>query len=294
MNGFINVLKPPGLTSAAVVGAVKRLTGERRVGHAGTLDPEAAGVLPIMVGRATRLFEYLADKEKTYIAECAFGAATDTQDAQGRVIQTGDSWPDWNQCLSACASLIGEIQQRPSAYSAIKKDGKPLYRLAREGRSVEVPTRTVRIDRIELLRRLPGHGLLMRVDCGRGTYIRTLCHDLGALCGCPAHMRFLLRCKTGSFDLSTAVTLEELEAAASAGTLVEHLLPADYPLERFPAVRVSPAFCRMATNGAAIPLEECEGTAEEDGYARVYLDGAFRGIAQRKGGSLVWKTLLPE
>ena len=143
MNGFLNILKPPGMTSAAVVGYVRRMTGEKRVGHAGTLDPEAAGVLPIMIGRAARLFDYLVDKEKTYVAECAFGAATDTQDATGKIIATGENYPDFSAVQEAAEHLVGDIEQRPSIFSAIKQDGKPLYERARDGENVEAP---VRID----------------------------------------------------------------------------------------------------------------------------------------------------
>ena len=131
MNGFINILKPPGMTSAAVVATLRRLTGGEKAGHAGTLDPEAAGVLPVMVGRAARLFDYLVDKEKEYVAEVAFGAATDTQDATGRIVAQGTSYPTRAQVEAALPSLTGDIRQRPSMFSAIKRDGKPLYALAR-------------------------------------------------------------------------------------------------------------------------------------------------------------------
>ena len=131
MNGYFNILKPTGMSSAAVVSVLRRLTGIKRIGHAGTLDPEAAGVLPVMTGKAARLFDYLADKEKEYIAVCAFGTATDTQDATGTVIETGENWPDREAFLKAAASLTGEIVQTPSMYSAIKVGGKPLYLRAR-------------------------------------------------------------------------------------------------------------------------------------------------------------------
>ena len=163
MNGFLNILKPPGMTSAAVVAVVRRMTGEKRVGHAGTLDPEAAGVLPIMVGKAARLFDYLVDKEKEYVAEAAFGAATDTQDATGRVIARGENYPDEAQLADAARQLTGDIWQRPSMYSAIKQDGKPLYARARAGETVEVPLRQVHVESIELHGMRPDHGLLMTV-----------------------------------------------------------------------------------------------------------------------------------
>ena len=133
MNGFYNIQKPAGMSSAAVVAVMRRLTGEKRVGHAGTLDPEAAGVLPIMTGKAARLFDYLADKEKEYTAVCAFGARTDTQDATGTVLETGEDYPDRERIIRMAGELTGDIRQVPSMYSAIKVGGKPLYARARKG-----------------------------------------------------------------------------------------------------------------------------------------------------------------
>lgn len=225
MNGFLNILKPPGMTSAAVVGYVRRMTGEKRVGHAGTLDPEAAGVLPIMIGRAARLFDYLVDKEKTYVAECAFGAATDTQDATGKIIATGENYPDFSAVQEAAKQLVGDIEQRPSIFSAIKQEGKPLYERARDGENVEAPVRIVHVESIELHEETPDHGVRMTIRCGRGTYIRSICDDLGKLTGCPAHMRFLLRAQSGVFTLDSAMTMEEAAAYQAQGTLQTHLLP---------------------------------------------------------------------
>ena len=179
MNGYLNILKPTGLSSAAVVGIIRRLSGEKRVGHAGTLDPEAAGVLPIMMGKATRLFDYLVDKEKEYVAVAAFGTATDTQDATGTVTETGDCYPSLALIREKAQELTGDIRQVPSMYSAIKVGGKPLYARARAGETAEVPERMVHVERIDVIREMPNHGAELRVLCGRGTYIRTLCDDLG-------------------------------------------------------------------------------------------------------------------
>ena len=297
MNGFFNILKPPGLSSAAVVGAVKRLTGEKRVGHAGTLDPEAAGVLPVMVGRATRLFDYLVDKEKSYVAECAFGTATDTEDAQGAVIAEGDNYPTLAECARAAARLTGDIWQRPSVYSAIKQGGKPLYERTRRGEEVEAPLRQVHIERITLLEERPDHGLLLRVDCGRGTYIRSLCRDLGELTGCPAHMRFLLRTRSGAFTLDGAHTLEELAQARDEGQPARFLIPPEAPLGHLPAVEVKAAFVRLAASGTApekhnltapLPAALAEG-----GAVRVFGGGVFLGIAARCGDGLRWQAVFP-
>ena len=291
MNGFLNLLKPAGMTSAACVGAIRRLTGEKRVGHAGTLDPDAAGVLPIMIGRATRLFDVLTDKEKTYVAEAAFGCATDTQDASGTVTATGTAYPDIGAVRAAAQSLVGETEQRPSIYSAIHRDGKRLYELAREGRQVEAPTRVVHIESIDVMRAMPDHGFLMRVVCGRGTYIRSICEDLGRLCGCPAHMRFLLREKSGFFSLDTAVTLEEARAAAENGTLPSLLLPMDAPLGHLPRTDAPASLAKAVRNGAQLPASLTD--TAEGGTVRVYLNDRFWGIAIREADQLAWRAQLP-
>lgn len=295
MNGFINILKPPGMTSAAVVAVVKRLTGEKHIGHAGTLDPEAAGILPVMVGRAARLFDYLVDKEKTYVAEAAFGKATDTQDATGTVTETGSAYPPYEAIEKACLSLTGDIWQRPSVYSAIKKDGKPMYERARKGEDVEVPLRQVHVEAITLMGETANHGVLMRVDCGRGTYIRSICHDLGVLTGCPAHMRFLLRAKSGAFDLSSAVTIEELTAAAQEGKIPQLMIGLDVPLQHMHRVDVPISMGKLVKNGVKLPMSRVPGSAalEEGAVTRVYYQDQFWGICERKGDALSWRAQIP-
>ncbi len=293
MNGFLNILKPPGMTSAAVVAMVRRATGEKRVGHAGTLDPEASGVLPVMIGKAARLFDYLVDKEKEYVAEAAFGQATDTQDATGRVIAEGEAYPDLAQVREAAQTLVGDIWQRPSMYSAIKKDGTPMYERARRGEEIEVPLRQVHVESINVHEEMPNHGFRMTIRCGRGTYIRSICNDLGEKLGCPAHMRFLLRSMSGAFDLSTAMTLEEMQAHAQAGTLQQNLIALDTPLAHIPRVDVPTRYSKLVINGARIPLKSVE--IEENIPVRVYLKDAFWGMAVREGDMLVWRAqIAPE
>ena len=181
MDGFINVNKPLGKTSSDVVVYVRRrLPRGTRVGHGGTLDPEASGVLPVCVGGAARLFDYIIDKEKTYIATLRLGIVTDTQDAGGAVIQTREVSARLEDVARALPHFEGEIEQIPPMYSAIKKDGKRLYQLARNGESVEIPARKCRVYGIELLEDLGDNRYKLRVRCGKGVYIRTLCHDIGA------------------------------------------------------------------------------------------------------------------
>ena len=295
MNGYFNIMKPTGMSSAAVVAVLRRLTGVKRIGHAGTLDPEAAGVLPVMTGKATRLFDYLADKEKEYTAVCAFGAATDTQDATGSVTETGENYPDRETFMRAAAQLTGEIVQTPSMYSAIKVGGKPLYLRARRGESVEVPQRVVRIDGIELIRETEGHGFEIHVRCGRGTYIRTLCADLGRLCGCPAHMRSLTRTRSGPFRIEDAVTIEEAKEMAEKGILIRKLLPPDYPLGHLPRTDLPSTMAKLVINGARMPVTPETEALSEGEPVRIYLEGSFWGIALRHGEELAWKAqIAPE
>ena len=295
MNGYFNIMKPTGMSSAAVVAVLRRLTGIKRIGHAGTLDPEAAGVLPIMTGKATRLFDYLADKEKEYIAVCAFGSATDTQDATGIVTETGDCWPDRETFLKAATELTGEITQTPSMYSAIKVAGTPLYLRARRGETVEVPERKVHIEEISLIRETDDHGFEIKVRCGRGTYIRTLCADLGKITGCPAHMRSLVRTRSGPFRIEDSISPEAAKEMAEKGILAQHLIPPDYPLTHLPRIDVPDGLEKFVINGAMIPLSPCKDTPEDGKPVRIYLKGQFWGIAVRREEKLVWKAqIAPE
>lgn len=296
MNGFLNILKPPGMSSAAVVAAVRRLTGEKRVGHAGTLDPEAAGILPVMIGKAARLFDFLADKEKEYIAVAAFGWATDTQDVTGSVTETGNAFPEEAQVRKAARALTGDILQRPGIYCALKKDGIPMYERARRGEKIEVPERTVHVEEIRILGVEPEHGFRILVRCGRGTYIRSICEDLGRLTGCPAHMRFLLRTRTGPFSLTTAVTLEEAAAMAEVGALGRVLLKPDMPLSHLKRLD-APSWSRKAVEaGASLKCAVLKGELPGEGEpARLYLDGEFWGIVEREEEHLKFRAqIAPE
>ena len=296
MNGFFNIWKPVGMSSAAVVAVMRRLTEQKRVGHAGTLDPEAAGVLPIMAGKATRLFDYLVDKEKEYEAVIAFGRSTDTQDATGETLETGDCLPDLSTVREKALLLTGEIRQRPSVYSAIKVGGKPLYARARRGETPEVPERTVRVDSIEVLSAAPDGSMALRVKCGKGTYIRTLCHDLGRLCGCPAHMRSLIRTRSGVFTAAESIPLEEARERTAEGRLQELLIPPEAPLMHLPAAEIKTSFGRQVAAGAKLPLTAVLGEAPPAGVPlRMRCAGEFWGIGEVREGQLVWRVqLAPE
>ena len=280
MNGFINLLKPPGMSSGAAVAVVKRLTGEK-VGHAGTLDPEAAGVLPIMVGRAARLLDYFPDKTKSYIAEIAFAGATDTQDAQGTVIEAAKRVPGRDEILAVLPQFRGDILQRPPAYSALKRDGVPLYELARKGVAVETKLRPTVIRALELGEKTGLDGYMLHVDCGSGTYIRTLCHDIGQALDAPAHMRFLLRTRHGAFAIENAVTIEEVIAAGERKEIESLLLPMDVPLEALPRLDVPERYWKLARNGGKLPADLMP-QAQENQSIRVYAEDALLGVAHKE------------
>jgi len=295
--GFLNVLKPPGMSSAHVVGAVRRMLGGAKVGHAGTLDPEAAGVLPIMVGKAARLFDYMQDKEKAYVTEIAFGTATDTQDAQGVVIEEGTAYPDEAAIRSGLESLTGTILQTPPMYSAIKQDGKRLYELARDGREADVPAREVTVHELVLRSLTDNHGALVYVRCSKGFYVRTLCKDLGERLGCPAHMRFLLRTQSGPFTLETAHTLEALKEAAEAGTLADKLLPPHAALGHLAMMDIPKGLEKAVVNGGHLPWKRFAPTlqntpAESGAPFGLWMNGALCAIAERREERVKVRTWL--
>ncbi len=252
MLGFLLVDKPAGMTSHDVVRRVRRLSGVKRVGHAGTLDPLATGLLPVAIGEATRLIEYLADRDKGYLAVMRLGAQTDTQDSEGVVTATGE-WESITaqQLQSVLVRCTGEIEQVPPMYSALKRDGVPLYKLARQGQEVERAARRVEIVELELIRFDPPD-VELRVLCSKGTYIRTLCHDIGLMLGCGAHMTALRRYRHGRFDLEQAVPLAQAEEAGRDG-LAELLLSPLAALSDLPQARVDAAGRMRLRNG--IPPE---------------------------------------
>lgn len=296
--GFLNVLKPPGMSSAHVVGAVRRLLGGAKIGHAGTLDPEAAGVLPLMVGKAARLFDYMQDKEKAYVTEVAFGTATDTQDAQGVVIARGDHFPDEEAIRAAIPHFTGVIMQTPPMYSALKQDGKRLYELARDGKQADIPAREVTVHELVFRGMTDNHGALLSVRCSKGFYVRTLCQDLGERLGCPSHMRFLLRTQSGPFTLGNAHTLEELKTAADNGCLQDMLLAPEKALGHLPMMDLPRRLEKPVRNGGH--LDWAKFTAVHDTSAAhgtpfgLRIDGVLTAIAQRHEDAVKVRTWLGE
>ena len=234
MNGVINVNKPLGVTSHDVVYRLRKMLSIKKIGHTGTLDPDASGVLPMCIGRATKVADMLTAQDKQYIAEVTLGSATDTLDKSGVVTETADVNVSNEDIKAVVHEFIGDIEQIPPMYSAIKIDGKKLYELAREGKEVERASRKVRIDNIEILEiDLENKRFTMKVDCSKGTYIRTLCDDIGRRLGCFAHMSALERTKSGRFDISKAYTLEEIEEMYLCGDL-SFFVPVDVVFEEYP------------------------------------------------------------
>ena len=255
MDGILNINKPWGKTSFSIVAMVRRLTGERRVGHAGTLDPAATGVLPVCLGQGTRIVEFLVDATKAYRAQIELGVATDTYDASGRITQQGDaSGISQEQVEAALNSFRGLILQTPPMYSAVKYQGKPLYELARAGITVERRSRQTKIHHLELIEWQPPIATV-EVVCGKGTYIRSLAHDLGQALGCGANLKSLIRLRCGLFDIRDAVSVPQLEDAFRCGYWRHLVHPVDSVLSQWRAMIVSDERGRAIRNGRPLILE---------------------------------------
>ena len=281
IGGLINILKPPGMTSHDVVSFIRRTYHLKRVGHAGTLDPAAAGVLPVALGPATRLLEYMTDCDKSYRVELTIGYETDTGDDTGTITNSTDcTMPARDRIEEVLASFLGTIEQVPPMYSAIKVQGKKLYELARAGITVERKARTITIHKINLLK-MNQKSILFDVTCSKGTYIRSLCTDIGAKINCPVVMSFLVRTRVGSFSLDHAFTLEEIgENSESA------ILPVDNALDYMPKVILSQEVSSAFKHGQNILI------STDDEYGQTLLriydhQNSFIGIGQRKAGTAV-------
>ncbi len=252
VHGVLNINKPAGMTSHDVVDAVRRILGMRRVGHTGTLDPQATGVLPMCVGRATRIAQYLTQADKEYVMTLRLGITTDTLDAAGKeTTRVEDVAVRREDLLAVLPRFVGEIQQVPPIYSAKKYRGERLYRLARRGEHVERQPVTVRIHTLDLLEFRPPF-VRLRAICSKGTYARSLCDDIGRALGCGGHLYELTRTRSGRFTLEGILTLTELEDRVRGGRLSEVLIPIAEALDHLPAVRVAPEAGRLILHGGAL------------------------------------------
>jgi tRNA pseudouridine55 synthase len=286
LHGYLNVLKPPGWTSHDVVARLRRLTGQRRVGHTGTLDPAAVGVLPIALGRATRTTSSAAWDRKLYQGDIVFGTATDTDDATGRAIATGSTdHLDLAGCIAALRGLVGDVQQRPPAYSAVHVDGRRAYARARQGASRDLPPRPVRIDAFALVAWRPPMASLL-VQCRSGTYIRSIARDLGAAMGSAAHLSALVRLRAGPFDISEAIGLDACAEIADASAWDRVLWPVDVAALDLDATivgreRVTDFVHGRSWIGSEHVSSELVDGRKEGGLVRVYDEqGDFLGLVE--------------
>lgn len=285
IEGIVTVLKPPAMSSSDVVVDVRRIFETKRVGHLGTLDPEAAGVLPVCVGRAVRLFDYLVDKQKTYLAEIAFGASTDTQDAQGTILETSEAVVTAEMLDAVLPRFTGKIVQTPPMYSALKYNGQKLYDLALAGKEIPDKSREVEIVSLKRIETPAPNRFLVEVTCSRGTYIRTLCADIGKALGVPAHMAFLLRTASGSFTLDDAVSIAELTEMKTEKRLAEALTSCEDAIAFLPRLDLRGDRRKPAMNG--LPTR----TNAADGTYRIYC-GGFLGVGTVRNGDALLKVHL--
>lgn len=268
--------------------------GVKKAGHAGTLDPLASGVLLVLLGQAVRISEYLMDLPKTYCATVRLGVATDTYDAEGTTTQVDDSGRVSREDVAAVLTgFVGEIEQTPPAFSAVKVQGQPAHRLARKGTAVELRPRPARIDRIDLLGFQPPD-IEIEVECGKGTYIRSLAHDLGQALGCGAHLAALERTRVGPFPVDSAVSLEELQRTFESGDWRDLVLPMDCGLTHLPAITLHIEDEKDIRHGQAVSIDEDRlvGIAVEDGrvYRAYSEDGGLVALVTYDGAVGVWRA----
>lgn len=302
MTGLLNILKTPGMTSHDVVGKLRRLTKMKRIGHAGTLDPQAAGVLPVCIGSSTKMIPFMDHSVKTYRVEMKLGIKTDTQDTTGEVLERKIAIPSMDLVKKALESMVGVYWQTPPMYSAIKHKGKKLYELARAGKEIE---REPRKKTIYEVRWISGEGdtVFFDVDCSEGTYVRTLCNDVGNLLGCGAAMSFLLRTVSCRLNIENAVTINELEDADQWN---QKLMPIDVVLKHFPKTVVKHKYSKKILNGVSvtefdfIDVESClmysSDVTSDKNITRVYLEELFIGMGKiaLENNELSMLKLLPQ
>jgi len=285
IHGIINVYKEKGFTSHDVVAKLRGIVGQKKIGHTGTLDLDATGVLPVCLGKATKLCDLLTDKNKTYEAVLLLGKTTDTQDITGEVLEEKSTEALTEEKVrEAIEGFIGDYEQIPPMYSALKVNGKKLYELAREGKVIERKARPVKILDIQILEiDLPK--VRMEVSCSKGTYIRTLCHDIGEKLGCGGCMESLIRTRVSTFRIEDAKTLDEIETLKQEGKLAELLVPIDAMFPFYPKITVKDDWKAFAKNGNPLDLKMLKEACGQDEETQVRLydeSGKFIAIYQWK------------
>ena len=283
MDGVIVIRKEKGFTSHDVVAKLRGILHMKKIGHTGTLDPEAEGVLPVVLGKATKLVDLLTEKQKTYEALLHLGLETDTQDMTGTVLEEKPVEVTEEEVRTVIRSFLGEQQQIPPMYSALKVDGKKLYELAREGKIVERKPRAVQFYEIEI-KKIELPYVRFSVTCSKGTYIRTLCHDIGQKLGCGGCMEELLRTRSGNFVWEDSMTLAQVEEAVRNGTIGDRVISIGQVLKDYPEIFCTREGDRLLENGNALAERFVRGEHKE-GWVRMYAsDGTFTGIFQWDAG----------
>jgi tRNA pseudouridine55 synthase len=294
MNGIINIYKEPGFTSFDVVAKLRGILKQKKIGHTGTLDPAAQGVLPVCIGKATKLCDFLTDGKKTYEAVLLLGVSTDTLDMEGQVLKTCPVLCSENEVREAVMSFLGEQEQIPPMYSALKVNGKKMYELARQGLTIERKPRKVTFYNIDILKiDLPR--VTISVTCSKGTYIRSLCDDIGNKLGCGAAMEKLTRTQSGGFTIDEAHRLSEVEEFVKNGKAEEIILPMDEALSKYPEIKTSRYADKAARNGNKISENFCitEETDISDGLkVRLYdSEDHFIGIYEYRNREKLFKPV---
>lgn len=289
MDGVINVYKEASWTSSDVVNKLKGVLHQKRIGHGGTLDPDATGVLPILTGNATRLFDYITAFKKTYVACVRFGEITDTQDGSGVVLEKRPANIKNEDILKALPMFTGAIKQIPPMYSALHINGQRLYDLARKGEKIDLEPRDVQVESVEIILPLKNNECTLRITCSKGTYIRTICHDLGLYLGCGAHMKTLLREACAGLNVENAYKIKDIEEMVKKEDL-SFLKPTDEAISFMPAVNIHKDALKKLENGNPIPIKFADKIIE--GNVRIYSENKFFGIAVKKDDMYFIKCML--
>jgi tRNA pseudouridine55 synthase len=289
MDGILNIHKATGMTSHDVVAKVRKLLKQKRVGHAGTLDPAASGVLPVCIGQGTRVAEYLSESGKAYQAEIRFGVVTDTYDAEGTTLRTTDaSELTLARIEEALPQFLGTQMQLPPLYSAIKIQGQPAYKRTRAGEEITLEARPVEIYSLQIVV-WEAPVLTLNVECSKGTYIRSLAYDLGERVGYGAHLTGLVRTRSGPFTLAESVPLAQLALAAEQGTMAQYVFPADFALQQYPALYLDAQTVERVLHGNAFRYEQQSTIQPETDLARIYdSSGHFLAIATWNNEQQLW------
>ena len=300
INGIINIYKEKGYTSHDVVAKMRGILKQKKIGHTGTLDPQAEGVLPVCLGAGTKVCDLLTEHDKEYRAVLRLGVVTDTQDMTGQILLESTDLPDEEKVRTVIEGFVGAYDQIPPMYSALKVNGKRLYELAREGKTVERKARGVqiyeiRVEDMELLSEDKCVRVVMTVQCSKGTYIRTLCHDIGEKLGCGGCMESLLRTKVGNFSIQNAITLAQLQELSLQGKVEEAVIPVDELFHDLPAYHTLPEADKLLHNGNGLDdLPDADTNPDQTGMikARIYDSaGIFWGIYQYSPENHLWKPV---